>query len=118
MNDHFSATRPRAAESDDGAKDIGIALYNPKGAPAIIGFAYGYFILATPCAFLAQDYALLPRISRYLDADDCLIVPRRFIVKFFVTSDVITFVAQLAGTALTVVGAFIDGYENIGRIRL
>jgi hypothetical protein len=29
---------------------------------------------------------------------------------------VLTFLAQLAGTALTVVGAFIDPYANIGRI--
>lgn len=86
------------------------------GSHAYLSIFFWQFILATPCAFLAQDYALLPRISRHLDADDCLIVPRRFIVKFFVTSDVITFVAQLAGTALTVVGAFIDGYANIGRI--
>jgi hypothetical protein len=73
-------------------------------------------ILATPCAFLAQEYTLLPRLSLYLDADDCLLVRRTWIVKFFVTSDVLTFIAQLAGTALTVVGAFIDGYANIGRI--
>ena len=43
-------------------------------------------------------------------------MPRTWIVKFFVSSDVLTFVAQLAGTALTVVGAFIDEYANIGRI--
>ena len=73
-------------------------------------------ILATPCAFLAQDYALLPRLSRHLEADDCLVIPRTWIVKFFVSSDVLTFMAQLAGTALTVVGAFIEEYANIGRI--
>ncbi|GHJ85046.1 hypothetical protein NliqN6_1448 [Naganishia liquefaciens] len=153
-------------------KDLGIALYNPKGAPAIIffllflavaiglwtryfrmkprakwmlpatlgtllmsiGFLVRYtrrnglnawsflfetiLILATPCAFLAQDYALLPRLSRHLEADDCLVIPRTWIVKFFVSSDVLTFVAQLAGTALTVVGAFIEEYANIGRIVL
>lgn len=69
-----------------------------------------------PCLFLAQDYTLLPRLSRHLGADDCLQIPRTWIVKFFVTSDVLTFLAQLAGTALTIVGAFIDPYANIGRI--
>ncbi|OWT38398.1 hypothetical protein J008_04213 [Cryptococcus neoformans] len=58
------------------------------------------FILLSPCAFLAELYILVPRMSISLDADDCLIINRKAIVALFITGDIITILAQIAGTAL------------------
>ncbi|KAE8537618.1 hypothetical protein D1P53_006327 [Cryptococcus gattii VGV] len=58
------------------------------------------FILLSPCAFLAELYILVPRMSISLDADDCLIINRKAIVALFITGDIITVLAQIAGTAL------------------
>lgn len=58
------------------------------------------FLLTSPCAFLAFDYSILPRLSIFLDADDCLWMRRAWIVKTFVWLDVLTFCAQLGGAAL------------------
>jgi hypothetical protein len=59
-------------------------------------------ILLSPCLFLAQDYVLVPRIAQHLAADDLLILPRRTIVILYVLCDILTVLAQLAGTALTI----------------
>jgi len=60
------------------------------------------FILCSPCAFLAQVYILLPRVAKHLMAEHELPVTGRFIKIFFIHADVVTVLAQLAGTALTI----------------
>lgn len=60
------------------------------------------FILCSPCAFLAQVYVLLPRIAKDLTAEHELPVRGRFIKIFYIHADVVTVLAQLAGTALTI----------------
>ncbi|ADV19984.1 hypothetical protein I305_00532 [Cryptococcus gattii E566] len=39
-------------------------------------------------------------MSISLDADDCLIINRKAIAALFITGDIITVLAQIAGTAL------------------
>lgn len=60
------------------------------------------FILLSPVLFLAQDDVLLPRLARFLSAEECLPFPPRALVIVFVTGDILTVLAQLAGTALTI----------------
>jgi hypothetical protein len=60
------------------------------------------FILLSPCAFLAHVYVLLPRLAISLNAYDCLPISGRVIKWIFITADVTTVLAQLAGTALTI----------------
>jgi hypothetical protein len=36
----------------------------------------------------------------HLDTDDCLLIRRRWLVKLYVFADLITFAAQVGGTAL------------------
>ena len=56
-------------------------------------------LIAQPCAFLALEYMLLGRLATYLGpetvAKRCMIFRARFIAKFFVTSDVVTFCIQV-----------------------
>ncbi|KAJ7289714.1 RTA1 like protein-domain-containing protein [Mycena rebaudengoi] len=62
-------------------------------------------ILLSPCAFLATDYVLLARLAATFDEQvtkRCLLVRQTRIVKFFVWSDVITFLLQAAGGSLTI----------------
>ncbi|WWC98253.1 hypothetical protein V866_005144 [Kwoniella sp. B9012] len=60
------------------------------------------FILISACAFLAQMYGLVPRLATYLYADRHLVIRGRYIVILFVLVDITLFLAQLAGTALTI----------------
>lgn len=57
-------------------------------------------ILLSPCAFIAQDYYVLPQMAEWVDASDCLFLKPRLIGRIFLTSDVITFLLQLAGSAM------------------
>ena len=57
-------------------------------------------LLTAPCAIIAQDYKLLSQLSLYLEADDCLLIRRSWLMPLFLTSDAITFLSQLAGTAM------------------
>lgn len=59
-------------------------------------------ILLSPCLFLAQNYVLLPRLAEHLGSMDALLLPRRAIVIIYIAGDIITVLAQLAGTALTI----------------
>ncbi|KAE9395154.1 RTA1-domain-containing protein [Gymnopus androsaceus JB14] len=64
-----------------------------------------FFVLLSPCAFLATEYMLLSRLATSLGqdiADDCLLIPARRITKLFVWSDVITFWIQASGGGLSV----------------
>ena len=73
--------------------------------------------LSQPCAFLAADYVALSRIANYLGPNDvskhCLIFPASAIVKFFVISDITTFLIQAAGGAMTASG---QNNPSMGRI--
>lgn len=62
-------------------------------------------ILLSPCAFIAQDYYVLPHLAEHIGAHDCLLLRARLIGRIFLTSDCITFVVQLAGSAM---GASVD----------
>jgi hypothetical protein len=57
-------------------------------------------ILLSPCAFLAQNYVLLPRLATKLHCEQYLFVKSSIIVRIFVWSDVITFILQAAGGGL------------------
>lgn len=59
------------------------------------------FILLSPCGFLANSYVILPRLATWLDAEDCLFLKSRIIVRLFVWSDVTTFLLQASGGGLT-----------------
>ncbi|RXK37328.1 hypothetical protein M231_05394 [Tremella mesenterica] len=58
------------------------------------------FTLLSPCAYLAQDYVILPRVASYLQSEDSLFLSSRKIVRIFVWSDVATFLTQAAGGSL------------------
>jgi hypothetical protein len=92
-------------------------------------------ILVAPCAFIAQNYYVLPKMAVWLDealrvqnqslssgyaqgrddyanankgkkndiAADCLFLKSRLIGRIFLTSDVVTFITQLAGSGMTAV---------------
>lgn len=75
-------------------------------------------ILLSPCAFIAQDYYVLPKMAEYLEkalqadtttrystgrdniSGDCLFLKPRLIGRIFLTSDVITFLLQLGGSGM------------------
>ncbi|RSH89118.1 hypothetical protein EHS25_002784 [Saitozyma podzolica] len=77
-----------------------IPMTNNPGSLGIY-IAQTMFILLSPCAFLAQNYIILPRLATWLDSEDCLFLPSRIIVRLFVWSDVITFWLQGGGGGLT-----------------
>jgi hypothetical protein len=70
------------------------------------------FILLSPCGFLANSYVILPRLASWLEAEDCLFLKSRVIVRLFVWSDVITFFLQASGGGLTAAGS--KNMQNIG----
>ncbi|KAL7422004.1 Lipid-translocating exporter-like protein rta1 [Cryptotrichosporon argae] len=74
-------------------------------SPSSVGIYSGTQLLTllSPCAFIAQDYYILPRLATWLEADDCLILRPRLIARIFLISDGITFVVQLAGSGLSAV---------------
>ncbi|KAJ6512800.1 RTA1 like protein-domain-containing protein [Mycena sanguinolenta] len=62
------------------------------------------FILLSPCLFLATDYMLLSHLARSFDdevSDRCLLIRHSRVTKIFVWSDVITFLLQSSGGAMT-----------------
>lgn len=62
------------------------------------------FLLLSPCAYLAFSYMVLPRLATYLDAEDCLFLRSRWIVRIFVTADVVTFLTQASGGGMAASG--------------
>lgn len=57
-------------------------------------------ILLSPCAFIAQDYYVLPHMASWLETNDCLYLRPAWIGRIFLTSDVITFLVQLGGSGM------------------
>lgn len=47
---------------------------------------------------------VLPRLATYLDAEDCLFLRSRWVVRIFVTADVVTFLTQAAGGGMAATG--------------
>jgi len=47
---------------------------------------------------------VLPRLATYLDAEDCLFLRSRWIVRIFVTADVVTFLTQASGGGMAATG--------------
>ncbi|KAK0206445.1 RTA1-domain-containing protein [Desarmillaria ectypa] len=60
------------------------------------------FVVLSPCAFIAANYVLLGRLSRYLGATEHMLVKPRRITTVFISSDVITFLIQAAGGAVSI----------------
>jgi len=54
---------------------------------------------------------ILPRLATWLDAEDCLFLKSRRVVRIFVWSDVVTFLLQMSGSGMTAVQSNI---ANIG----
>lgn len=69
--------------------------------PSLYMLIPSQFILLSPCGFLANSYIILPRLATWLDAEDCLFLKSRIIVRLFVWSDAITFFLQASGGGLT-----------------
>ncbi|GJN87449.1 hypothetical protein Rhopal_000398-T1 [Rhodotorula paludigena] len=61
------------------------------------------FILLSPCAFLANNYLILSRLSQAMgpEAVHSLFLPAHHVGTIFIWSDVITFLLQAAGGGLT-----------------
>ncbi|OCF59801.1 hypothetical protein L486_02474 [Kwoniella mangroviensis CBS 10435] len=59
------------------------------------------FTLFSPCTFLAHDYIILPRLAKWLDAEDELFMRASKVTKIFIWSDVFTFWLQGAGGGLS-----------------
>ncbi|KAI0304105.1 hypothetical protein BC826DRAFT_212678 [Russula brevipes] len=61
-------------------------------------------VTLSPCAFIAADYVLLGRLARYLGSGSekhILVAPNRITITFII-SDVITFLIQSTGGAVSV----------------
>ncbi|KAI0070246.1 RTA1-like protein [Panus rudis PR-1116 ss-1] len=59
------------------------------------------FVVLSPCGFIAADYVLLGRLSRWLKCDSHLYIRPTRITIVFVTSDVVTFLIQAAGGSVS-----------------
>lgn len=55
------------------------------------------FTLLSPCAFLAKDYIVLPRLAAWLGAVDALIIRPSKVLRIFLWSDGNTFFLQMSG---------------------
>ena len=77
---------------------IGFALRWPlrSNPDSITWYAtYNFFVTLSPCGFIAAEYVLLGRLSRWLGADRHVLIPPTKITKVFVLSDVVTFLTQV-----------------------
>jgi hypothetical protein len=74
-------------------------------------------ILLSPCAFIAQDYYVLPHMASWIRADDCLYLRPKRIGRIFLTSDCITFVVQLAGSGMGASTSLAKTGEYVGAER-
>ena len=73
--------------------------------------------MKTACAYLAQNYMLLKRLSLSLSpqvASDCLLLSPTRLSKIFVWSDVITFLLQGTGGSFSAVAGKSATMANVG----
>lgn len=61
--------------------------------------------LLSPCAFIAQDYYVLPKLAEWADADDCLFLQPRLVGRIFLISDAVTFFLQMSGSGMGAVAS-------------
>jgi len=72
---------------------------NPDSETVYILF--DLLIVLSPCAFIATEYMILGRLTRYLDCSKHLLIAPQKIARVFVISDVITFLIQAGGASLS-----------------
>ncbi|KIM68771.1 hypothetical protein SCLCIDRAFT_104952 [Scleroderma citrinum Foug A] len=63
--------------------------------------AENFFIVLSPCAFIAANYVLLGRIAKFLVCDEYVPLPLNKITRVFVLSDISTFLIQASGGGLS-----------------
>ncbi len=78
---------------------------NPTLAPYVI---QTLLILVAPALFAASMYMVLSRIIISVDGESLSLIRKRWLTKTFVTSDVVTFFVQLAGTYSDNVSRLLD----------
>ncbi|GAA5949403.1 hypothetical protein JCM3765_003398 [Sporobolomyces pararoseus] len=78
------------------------------------------FLLLPPCAFLAINYMILTRLANALGAESALFIKASRVVKLFLWSDVISFLALANGGGLSVIKSMakIGHYSSIGGLVL
>jgi len=67
--------------------------------------------LLSPCAFLANNYIVLPRLANWLDLGDAMMIRPTRVLKIFLWSDGITFFLQMSGGGM---GAAAGNMAKIG----
>ena len=60
------------------------------------------FVVLSPCGFIAANYVLLGRLSRWIRCDKHLLIKPQKITLVFVLSDVVTFLVQATGGSVSV----------------
>ncbi|KAJ9101023.1 hypothetical protein QFC20_005307 [Naganishia adeliensis] len=75
------------------------------------------FILLSPCGFLAQDYVLVPRLASYLGYEEHL-YKAHLVVKFFIWSDVVTFLLQAGGGGMSAIQSMANTGKYLALIGL
>jgi len=78
-----------------------------------IYIAEDFFVILSPCAFIAADYVLLGRLATYLGSGKHLLVSPSRITITFVISDITTFLIQATGGAVSVAATTTKG-EQLG----
>jgi len=76
-----------------------------------------FFVMLSPCAFIAADYILLGRLARYLGSERHLLVPPSHITITFIVSDITTFLIQATGGAVSVGATTTKGYTLGSHVR-
>lgn len=94
----FHSLRPPDQPYVSAAFAVGLALRfglhaNPESKGIYI--AEYLFVVLSPCGFIAANYVLLGRISRWLRGDKHLWIAPKRITLVFVISDVVTFLVQV-----------------------
>ncbi|RSH77014.1 uncharacterized protein EHS24_003955 [Apiotrichum porosum] len=74
--------------------------------------------LLSPCAFIAQDYYVLPKLAEWADADDCLFLQPRLVGRIFLISDAVTFFLQMSGSGMGAVASMASIGDKIALIGL
>ncbi|KAI0789774.1 RTA1 like protein-domain-containing protein [Abortiporus biennis] len=78
---------------------FGLTLHPDSKAIYIVEYL---LVVLSPCGFIASNYVLLGRISRWLKCDKYLLIPAKKITLVFVISDVVTFLIQAAGGSISI----------------
>jgi len=74
--------------------------YNPDSRGIFI--AEDLLVVLSPCGFIAANYVLLGRMSRWMNCDEYLLIPAKKITWVFVVSDLFTFLVQATGGSISV----------------